>query len=128
MHFFKGDAMQQLELFDEEGPQPIQRWLHVWSEAERERRIKKVLTLGCEPCGLESPPERAEETVENVALERITRSFYYVMDAKHPTRNNRQVPLPLKNLDQPRHEQCEVECRSSHRTIWLFLTTRLYGE
>ncbi len=120
--------MKQLDLFEDEGPQPIQRWLHVWSEADRERRIKKARTLGCEPCGPENPPKRAEERVENVDLERITRSFYCVMDAEHPTRNNRQVPPPLKSQDQPRHEQCEVECRSSRRTIWLFLTTHLYGE
>lgn len=62
---YTGGDMEQLELFDKvEQLVPIQRWLHVWSDAERERRIKKARTLGCEPCGLENPPERAEETAE----------------------------------------------------------------
>lgn len=33
--------MTQLDLFEDEGPQPIQRWLHIWSEAERAARVKK---------------------------------------------------------------------------------------
>lgn len=55
--------MEQLELF-EDGPQPIQRWLHVWSEAERERRIKNPSTVRPYTCAGENPPERAEETAE----------------------------------------------------------------
>lgn len=32
--------MEQLDLF-EDGPQPIQRYLHVWSEKERAHRLNK---------------------------------------------------------------------------------------
>lgn len=37
--------MKQLELF--EGPQPIQKWLHVWTDAERERN-KKARSNDCQ--------------------------------------------------------------------------------
>ena len=65
--------MQQLDLFDDEGPQPIQRWLHVWSEADRERRIKNPSTVRPYTCAGENPPERAEERVRQrtcMSLER----------------------------------------------------------
>lgn len=55
--------MEQLEL-PLEGPQPIQKWLHVWTEAERAARTKKP---GCEARAKgRSDPVREEGEMENI--------------------------------------------------------------
>lgn len=58
--------MRQLELF--EGLEPIRKWLHVWSEAERAARIKKPRA---EAQG-EVPGDRAQEGQTIAACQRIT--------------------------------------------------------
>lgn len=44
-----------------EGLEKIDKWLHVWTEAEREARIKKPCATALETQG-ESPASRTEET------------------------------------------------------------------
>lgn len=57
--------MHQLELF-EEGPQPIQRWLHVWDEAKR----TKEKALAAKAQGGAGKPGRREEA-DKAACQRI---------------------------------------------------------
>lgn len=59
--------MRQMELF--EGLEPIQRYLHVWTEAERARAIKSPTP---EAQG-EVPGDRAQEGQTIAACQRITR-------------------------------------------------------
>jgi hypothetical protein len=37
--------MQQLELFEETGLQPIKRWLYVWTDAERNKNAPSATAL-----------------------------------------------------------------------------------
>lgn len=60
--------MRQLELF--EGLEPIRKWLHVWSEAERAARIKKEPRAEAQG---EVPGDRVEERQTlGAACQRIT--------------------------------------------------------
>lgn len=52
--------MKQLELF-EDGLVPIQRYLHVWSEAERDRRLKKEPAALAVPAAGLKPAEAGRE-------------------------------------------------------------------
>lgn len=66
--------MKQIELFDD--LVPIQQYLHVWSEAERERRIKKPCATALETQG-ESPENRVEETVvDGRRIKRLPRTLH----------------------------------------------------
>lgn len=49
--------MIQLELFDE-GPQPVQKWLHVWTEANKKAPHVRPYTVRGEPAeaGREKEP------------------------------------------------------------------------
>lgn len=63
--------MKQLELF---GLEPIQTYLHVWTDAERARRIKKAPdTFGRTPCGGEPAEAGREKQADEAACQRITR-------------------------------------------------------
>ena len=61
--------MTQLELFEEDGPQPIQRWLHVWTDAQREMMKKSPTREGV---GVGSGFPEREETADKAACQRIT--------------------------------------------------------
>lgn len=61
--------MTQLELFEEDGPQPIQRWLHVWTDAQREMMKKSPTRAGV---GVGSGFPEREETADKAACQRIT--------------------------------------------------------
>lgn len=49
--------MKQLDLPLEDGPQPIRKWLHVWTDAQREKNARDATAL--ETPG-QSLPEQAE--------------------------------------------------------------------
>lgn len=59
--------MKQLELFNDDGPQPIQRWLHVWTDAERASRKKCPAP---EAQG-EDPANRVGGVADEAACQRI---------------------------------------------------------
>lgn len=59
--------MKQLELFNDDGPQPIQRWLHVWTDAERASR-KKCPTPEAQG---EDPANRVGGVADEAACQRV---------------------------------------------------------
>jgi hypothetical protein len=55
----KESEMEQLELFVEEGPQHVRKWLHVWTEAERANKKAPAQSRG------ESLPKQGGGAVES---------------------------------------------------------------
>lgn len=59
--------MIQLDLFEDEGPQPVQRWLYVWTEAERAKKCPTREAQG------ECRANPARETADEAVCQRTTR-------------------------------------------------------